>query len=39
VTALSADMKGSMELMEDLDPEETLAIIDPALKLMIQGAP
>ena len=34
VTALFADIKGSMELMEDLDPEEARAIIDPALKLM-----
>jgi ribosomal protein L40E len=31
VTALFADIKGSMELMEDLDPEEARAIIDPAL--------
>jgi len=35
VTALFADIKGSMELMEDLDPEEARAIIDPALKLMM----
>jgi class 3 adenylate cyclase len=35
VTALFADIKGSMELMEDLDPEEARGIIDPALKLMI----
>src|SRR5215472_2997735 len=35
VTALFADIKGSMELIEDLDPEEARAIIDPALKLMI----
>ena len=35
VTALFADIKGSMELMEDLDPEEARTIIDPALKLMI----
>jgi class 3 adenylate cyclase len=35
VTALFADIKGSMELMEDLDPEEARAIVDPALKLMI----
>jgi class 3 adenylate cyclase len=26
-----------MELMEDLDPEEARAIIDPALKLMIDA--
>jgi len=35
VTALFADIKGSMELLEDLDPEEARAIVDPALKLMI----
>src|SRR5712671_2903515 len=38
VTALFADIKGSTELMEDLDPEEARAIIDPALKLMIDTA-
>jgi double zinc ribbon protein len=38
ITALFADIKGSMELMEDLDPEEERAIIDPALKLMIDAA-
>ncbi len=37
VTALFADIKGSTELMEDLDPEEARAIIDPALKLMIEA--
>src|SRR5262249_4359153 len=35
VTALFADIKGSMELMEDLGAEEARAIVDPALKLMI----
>src|SRR5689334_12820369 len=30
VTALFADIKGSTELMRDLDPEEARAIIDPA---------
>ena len=35
VTALFADIKGSMELMEDLDPEEARTIVDPALQLMI----
>ncbi|MBV8454660.1 MAG: zinc-ribbon domain-containing protein, partial [Deltaproteobacteria bacterium] len=35
VTALFADIKGSTKLMEDLDPEEARAIIDPVLKLMI----
>jgi len=38
VTALFADIKGSTELMEDLDPEKARAIIDPALKLMIDAA-
>jgi class 3 adenylate cyclase len=37
VTALFADIKGSTELMEDLDPEQARAIIDPALKLMIDA--
>src|SRR6202521_3867037 len=37
VTALFADIKGSTEWMEDLDPEEARAIIDPALKLMIDA--
>jgi class 3 adenylate cyclase len=37
VTALFADIKGSMELMEDLDPEEARAIVDPALKLMMNA--
>jgi len=37
VTALFADIKGSMDLMENLDPEEARAIIDPALKLMIDA--
>ena len=38
VTAMFADIKGSTELMENLDPEEARAIIDPALKLMIDAA-
>jgi class 3 adenylate cyclase len=38
VTALFADIKGSMELMEDLDPEEARAIVDPALKVMMDAA-
>ena len=32
VTALFADIKGSTELEQDLDPEEARAIVDPALK-------
>src|SRR5262249_10034065 len=31
------DIKGSMELTEDLDPEQARAIVDPALKLMIDA--
>src|SRR5713101_5414303 len=38
VTALFADIKGSTELMRDLDPEEARAIVDPALNLMIDAA-
>src|SRR5271155_6171426 len=38
VTALFADIKGSTELEQNLDPEEARAIIDPALKLMIAAA-
>ena len=38
VTALFADIKGSTELEQDLDPEEARAIIDPALKIMIDAA-
>jgi class 3 adenylate cyclase len=37
VTALFADIKGSTELMADLDPEDARAIIDPALQLMIDA--
>jgi class 3 adenylate cyclase/tetratricopeptide (TPR) repeat protein len=37
VTALFADIKGSMELIENLDPEEARAIVDPALKLMMEA--
>ncbi|HEY6421294.1 MAG TPA: adenylate/guanylate cyclase domain-containing protein [Candidatus Binataceae bacterium] len=37
VTALFADIKGSTEMMEDLDPERARAIIDPALTLMMDA--
>src|SRR5262245_42672952 len=37
LTMLFADIKGSMELIEDLDPEDARAIVDPALKLMIDA--
>src|SRR6185436_8532428 len=35
ITALFADLKGSTALIDDLDPEEARAIIDPALQLMM----
>jgi class 3 adenylate cyclase len=35
VTALFADIKGSTELMRDLDPEAARAIVDPVLQLMM----
>ncbi|HSU91467.1 MAG TPA: adenylate/guanylate cyclase domain-containing protein, partial [Sporolactobacillaceae bacterium] len=38
VTALFADIKGSMDLIEDIDPEDARAIVDPAIKLMIDAA-
>ena len=37
MTTLFADIKGSMDLIEDLDPEDARAIFDPALKLMIDA--
>ncbi len=37
ITALFADVKGSMDLIEDLDPEEACALIDPALQLMMEA--
>jgi class 3 adenylate cyclase/predicted ATPase len=37
ITALFADIKGSVELMEDLDPEEARRIVDPALQLMMDA--
>jgi class 3 adenylate cyclase/predicted ATPase len=37
VTALFADIKGSTELMAELDPEDARALIDPALKLMVDA--
>src|SRR5262249_60346081 len=36
-TELFADIKGSTELMAELDREEARSIIDPALKLMIEA--
>ncbi|HSF32257.1 MAG TPA: adenylate/guanylate cyclase domain-containing protein, partial [Candidatus Tectomicrobia bacterium] len=37
ITALFADIKGSMDLLEDLDPEDARRLIDPALKLMMDA--
>jgi class 3 adenylate cyclase len=37
ITALFADIKGSTELMRDLDPEEARAIVDPVLQLMMEA--
>jgi class 3 adenylate cyclase len=34
---LFADIKGSMELIEDLDPEEARRLVDPALELMMDA--
>src|SRR5262249_41558465 len=35
VTALFVDLKGSTELMRELDPEEARAMLDPVLQLMM----
>ncbi len=37
VTALFADISGSTAMMEDLDPERARAVVDPALRLMIDA--
>src|SRR5262245_26830273 len=37
VTALFADIKGSMNLIEDIDPEEARSLIDPVLTLMMDA--
>ena len=37
VTVLFADMKGSMELLADRDPEEARKILDPVLELMMDA--
>ncbi len=37
VTALFADIKDSTEMMRDLDPEEARAIVDPALRIMVDA--
>jgi len=37
VTVLFADLKGSMELLADRDPEDARQILDPVLKRMIEA--
>jgi class 3 adenylate cyclase len=37
VTVLFADLKGSMELLADQDPEEARKILDPVLELMMDA--
>src|SRR4029078_4628488 len=37
VTVLFADLKGSMELLADRDPEEARQILDPVLERMMEA--
>jgi class 3 adenylate cyclase/tetratricopeptide (TPR) repeat protein len=37
VTVLFADVRGSMELIRDLDPEDAAQLLEPALKAMVDG--
>ena len=37
ISVLFADIKGSMSLIEDLDPEEAQGLIDPALQIMMDA--
>src|SRR5262245_31809862 len=37
VTVLFADLKGSMELLADRDPEDARRILDPVLELMMEA--
>ena len=37
VTVLFADLKGSMELLADRDPEEARGILDPVVELMMEA--
>ena len=37
VTVLFADLKGSMELLADRDPEEARALLDPVLEHMMEA--
>ncbi len=37
VTALFSDIKGSTDMMQDLDPDDAREIVDPSLQLMIDA--
>src|SRR3990172_4392110 len=37
VTALFADLRGSMELLEGMDPEEARRLMDPAVQIMMDA--
>src|SRR5262249_48717265 len=37
ITALFADIQGSMDLLDGLDPEEARQVIDPALEFMMNA--
>jgi len=37
ITALFADIKGSMAILEGFDPEEARQVIDPALQIMMEA--
>ncbi|HKW93251.1 MAG TPA: adenylate/guanylate cyclase domain-containing protein, partial [Methylomirabilota bacterium] len=37
ITVLFADMRGSLELMSDMDPEESRRLLDPVLTLMMDA--
>jgi class 3 adenylate cyclase len=39
VTVLFADLKGSMELLADRDPEEARQLLDPVLERMMAAMP
>ena len=39
VTVLFADLKGSMELLADRDPEEARKLLDPVLEIMMRASP
>ena len=37
VTALFSDIKGSTDMMQDLDPDDARTIVDPSLRMMIDA--